>query len=307
MTAKPGGGLGRGLDALIPRASTSAPKEPPNAAGTADGSDVRRVSITAIRSGLWQPRRNFSADSLEELARSIREHGVAQPLLVRPTDQGYELIAGERRLRAATLAGLTDVPVRVLNVSDQEALELALIENLQREDLDPLEEAEGYRTLMEKFGLTQEQVAERVGRARTSVANALRLLSLPESVQQLIRERRLSAGHAKVLLSVTVPAEQDDLARRCVAHGWSVRELERVVARLLRGPRRRRTGSSEIPEVHLRDIEERLKQKFGSPVHVTPCRTLAGGRRAPGRIEVEYPTPDDLDRILLILGLSDDF
>ncbi|MCX7817789.1 MAG: ParB/RepB/Spo0J family partition protein [Kiritimatiellae bacterium] len=299
MTTRPGG-LGRGLGALIPRAE----REP---AAAESGGHTKMVPLGAIRSGRWQPRREFSPAQMDELAASIRAHGVLQPLLVRPAGEGYELIAGERRYRAAVAAGLSEVPVRVMEVSDVEALELALIENLQREDLDPIEEAEGYRALGERFQLTQEQIAVRVGRSRAAVANALRLLTLPEGVREMLRSGALSVGHAKVLLGLPIAAEQEQLAGECVRRGWSVRELEREVARRQRGPRRRRAASPDVPEVHLRDVEERLKQKLGSPVRITPSRTLAGGRKAPGRIEGEFYSADDLDRLMLILGLSEDF
>lgn len=304
MTSRPGG-LGRGLGALIPRGGTdSAPTrvEQPEPSGAPTS-----VPVVAIRSGRWQPRRQFAPESLEELAASIRAHGVLQPLLVRRSRDGYELIAGERRFRAAVAAGLADVPVRVMDVSDVEALELALIENLQREDLDPIEEAQGYRTLVERFHLTQEQIADRVGRSRAAVANSLRLLTLPEDVREMVQAGSLSVGHAKVLLGVEVPAEQQQLARECLARGWSVRDLEREVARRQRGPRRRRAASPDIPEVHLRDFEERLKQKLGSPARIVSSRTLTGGRRVPGRIEIDFYSADDFDRLMLILGLSENF
>lgn len=303
------GGLGKGLGALIPKAGTvaanvtPAPMEP----AAPGSSDVRYVAVAKIQRGSWQPRRQFHSDTLDELVQSVREHGVLQPLLVRPAGEEFELIAGERRLRAAIAAGLSEVPVRVIVAADREALEMALVENLQREDLDPIEEAEGYRALAERFSLTQEQIAERVGKSRAAVANAVRMLTLPDNVKTMLQQGTLSAGHAKVLLGLSIPGEQEDLARRCVAQGWPVRELERVVARLLRGPRRRRAAASDIPEVHLKDIEERLKQKVGSPVRVTPSRTLSNGRKGAGRIEIEFYSPDDLDRLLLILGISEDF
>ncbi len=305
MTTRPGG-LGRGLGALIPRGGgTDATAS--TAERSASGGGANTVPVASIQTGRWQPRRQFAPEALEELTASIRAHGVVQPLLVRPMGEGYELIAGERRYRAAVAAGLAEVPVRVVEVSDVEALELALIENLQREDLDPIEEAEGYRALSERFHLTQEQIAERVGRSRAAVANSLRLLTLPESVRGMLQSGTLSVGHAKVLLGVELAPEQERLARDCAAKGWSVRELEREVAKRQRGPRRRRSTAPDIPEVHLKDLEERLKQKLGSPVRIEPSRTLAGGRKAPGRIEVEFFSADDLDRLMLILGVSEDF
>ena len=306
MASKPGG-LGRGLGALIPKASAVAAAAEPRAEPDAPPSEVRRIPVGSIRTGVWQPRRAFRPEPLDELVQSVRERGVLQPLLVRAAGDGFELIAGERRLRAAVAAGLADVPVRVMAVSDREALEIALIENLQREDLDPIEEAEGYRMLGERFQLTQEQIAERVGKARVSVTNALRLLGLQEAVRVLLADGSLSVGHAKVLLGVTVGPEQEQLARQCVKEGWSVRELERMITRTQRSGRRRRAAQPDIPATHVRDVEERLKQKLGSAVRITSSRTLANGRKASGRIEIEFYTNDDLDRLMLILGLTEEF
>ncbi len=307
MAAK-SGGLGRGLGALMPKASAVAA-----AAGEArtepapPAAEVRRVPVGSIRTGVWQPRRTFRQEPLDELVQSVRERGVLQPLLVRAAGDGFELIAGERRLRAAVKAGLADVPVRLMAVSDREALELAMIENLQREDLDPIEEAEGYRMLGERFQLTQEQIAERVGKGRASVANALRLLGLPEAVRAMLEDGLLSVGHAKVLLGLSIPQEMESLARQSVKDGSSVRDLERAANRLSRGPKRRRAAQPDVPAPHVRDIEDRLKQKLGSSVHITPSRTLANGRKASGRIEIEFYSGDDLERLMLILGLTEEF
>lgn len=307
MAARPGG-LGRGLGALIPRANAvAAVAGDPRPETAAPESEVRRVPVGSIRTGVWQPRRTFRPEPLAELIQSVRERGVLQPLLVRAAGEGYELIAGERRLRAAVAAGLAEVPVRLMAVSDREALELALIENLQREDLDPIEEAEGYRMLGERFHLTQEQIAGRVGKGRASVANALRLLGLPEAVRVMLEDGRLSVGHAKVLLGLSVPQEMESLARQSAKEGWSVRDLERAVDRIRRGPRRRRSAQPDVPAPHVRDIEDRMKQKLGSAVHITPSRTLANGRKASGRIEIEFYSADDLDRLMLILGLTEEF
>ncbi len=290
------GGLGRGLAALIrDNTTTGVSIENP-----------QRASVDRIRSASWQPRRTFRAESLAELAESIRSQGILQPLLVRTVSDGYELIAGERRLRAAIEAGLTEVPIRVVDVDDRGAMELALIENLQREDLNPIEEAEGYRQLIERHGLTQEDVARRVGRARATVANALRLLSLPAPVLEWIKEGTLSTGHAKALLSLPLAEEQIALARRIVREGLSVRETERLAARTVSPRRSRRSASSNIPEAHLRDMTERLQRKFGTAVRLTPPRIQANGRRAPGELIIEFYTPDDLDRLMVILGLSDE-
>ena len=200
-------GLGRGLGALIKDTPpAAAPVESGAVAAEPAGERVLRVAVERIHQSRWQPRQRFAADAIEELAQSIREKGVLQPLTVRRTGETFELIAGERRWRAAQAAGLKDVPVLVMEATDQQALEMALVENLQREDLNIMEEAEGYRLLAEKFALTQEQIAMRVGKARATVANALRLLKLPASIQASIREGRLSVGHAKVILGLASAA-----------------------------------------------------------------------------------------------------
>jgi ParB family chromosome partitioning protein len=307
MAAKPGG-LGRGLGALIkdtPPAATAAPAaagRPAEAAPTG----ARRLAVAQIHKSPWQPRHQFDQESLGELVQSVREHGVLQPLLVRKSGAGFELIAGERRLRAAQAAGLPDVPAIVMDVSDREALELALIENLQRSDLNLIEEAEGYRALAEKFSLTQEDIAARVGKARPTVANALRLLDLPVKVKQLIAERQLSPGHAKALLGLENTREQELLAARAVAEGLSVRQVEKVVARTRRGPRAARRVTSDIPEDHLKYVLEHLHQKLGTAVRLEPCKTLPNGRKAKGAIEIDFYSADDLDRILVILGIAGD-
>jgi ParB family chromosome partitioning protein len=288
-------GLGRGLDALI-KDGTAAETEAPG---------VRRVPADRVRRSALQPRHTFGKQSLAELTESVRERGVLQPLLVRPVADGYELIAGERRLRAALAAGLAEVPVIVMQAGDSEALETALVENLQREDLNVLEEAEAYQVLAERFGLTQEQVAGRVGKPRASVANTVRLLALPAEVKQMILEDRLSAGHAKVLGGLAAEPEQLHYARRAVKENLSVRNLEKLIERASRLPRRRRAAREEIPAAHVADISDRLHRHFGTSVRVTSCRTLANGKRVPGCLAVEFYSNDDLDRILRLLGISE--
>jgi ParB family chromosome partitioning protein len=290
-------GLGRGLNALI----KETPAEP---AAEEAAAGAIRVPLSAIRKNPWQPRRQFEAAPLAELVQSVKECGVLQPLLVRGSGAGYELIAGERRLRAAQDAGLADVPVIVMDVSDRGALELALVENLQRADLNLIEEAEGYRALMEKFSLTQEDVAQRVGKARPTVANALRLLELPDTVKRLVAERQLSPGHAKALLGIEIAREQELLAGRAVDEGLSVRTLERIVARVRRAPNKPRAAKSDLPEEHLRYLLDQLHQKLGTSVRITPTRTLANGKKTRGCIEIDFHTGDELDRILVILGLA---
>jgi len=265
---------------------------------------IARITISKIRASAWQPRRVFDEAALNELVESVREHGVLQPLLLRRSGSGYELIAGERRFRSAQMAGLKEVPAIVMDVSDRSALELALIENLQRADLNLIEEAEGYRALAEKFNLTQEEIAKRVGKGRSSIANALRLLELPSSIRQLVAEHRLSPGHAKVLLGLEIPAEQELLAAQAVKEDWSVRVLEKTVNRLKHGVKRARPRAADIPADHIKYVTDQLHQKLGTAVRLQPCKTLPNGRKAKGTLEIDYYSPDELDRILVILGLS---
>jgi ParB family transcriptional regulator, chromosome partitioning protein len=290
-------GLGRGLNALI--------RESPDQATAPNQAGAPRIPIGSIQPSPFQPRRHFAREALEDLIHSIQQHGVLQPLLVRRKGDHYELIAGERRLRAAVEAGLTDVPVTVMDVADHEALELALIENLQREDLNPIEEAEGYRVLADKFGMTQDEIAQRVNKARASVANALRLLSLPEEIRKFVTEGLLAPGHAKVLLGLAIEQEQCRLAERVIQEGMSVRELEKIVERIKRVPRKRREAQLDIPATHLAYLVNMMHQHFGTSVHVLPSRTMANGKKAKGTILIDFYSNEDLDRILEILGLSE--
>ncbi len=303
MAAKTGG-LGRGLGALIRDGvpPNGAPPETPPATGT-----PLRAPLADVHPGRLQPRQVFDAEALAELAQSIRRHGVLQPLLVRPRPAGgYELIAGERRLRAAAEAGLESVPVLIMDAPDEAALEVALIENLQRENLNPLEEADGYQVLLERFGLTHEQLAERVGKSRSTITNALRLRELPGEVRALVSAGQLSAGHAKILTGLAIPEEQVLLARRAAEDQISVRELERILQRQKRTPRARSTGSGDLPPAHVRHLAERLQQHFGTRIQLVPSRTLAGGRKAAGSLQIEFFSNDDLDRILELLGVEID-
>jgi ParB family transcriptional regulator, chromosome partitioning protein len=292
-------GLGRGLEALIKDSSTP---QPPPSAGPEGG--VRRIPLQQIRKNTFQPRHDFEPTAMAELVESVRQHGILQPLLVRPAATGFELIAGERRLRAATEAGLPDVPVVVMQAADGQALELALVENLQRKDLNVIEEAEGYQLLAERFGLTQEQIAVRVGKARASVANALRLLALPAEVKALIVSGQLSSGHAKAILGIEVDDERIRLARRVVDEGIPVRQLEKLVERAKRVPRKARASRSDIPQDHLKYLCDRMHAHFGTSVRLTPCRTYANGKKGKGLIEIDYYSNDDLDRILSVLGIA---
>ncbi len=303
-------GLGRGLDVLIKDGATAkqqatarvVPKpEPEPARG-----GVREVPVSKVSASPWQPRSVFDAGALAELVDSIKVHGVLQPLLVREVGSRFELIAGERRLRAAQAALLKTVPVIVVEASDEKALEIALIENLQREDLNPIEEAEGYALLQKKFNLTQEQVAEQVGKARATVANALRLLELPDAIRRHVAEGLLSAGHAKVLLSVDSEKEREQLARRSIKEGLSVRALEKLVRLLGRPERKPRAEKADLPGDYLKTLTDELHRHLGTSIRITPSRTLTNGRKVKGSLEIDFHDNDELDRLLNLMGYSHD-
>lgn len=290
-------GLGKGLSALITGGI------PPDASKVEPPAGSMRVPISRVRPGPWQPRRSTEEDALAELTESVRQHGILQPLLVRKVGDGYELIAGERRLRAATAAGLAEVPVTVVQAADREALEMALTENLQRQDLNILEEAAGYQLLQEQFGLTQEQIAARIGKARATVTNALRLLTLPDGVRAMVRDGRLCQGHAKALLSLSSPEEQILLAQRAVDEALSVRQLERLVEKAQRAPRKPRVTRCDLPGAHLVALTEKLQAHFGTRVRLTPSRTYINGKKGRGLIEIEFYSNEELERILDLLGI----
>ena len=277
-------GLGRGLGALIPGAS-----EP--RLETDGGALSFRVEVDRITPSPFQPRRTFDEAKIEELAASIRNQGIIQPLVVRRKGDGYELIAGERRWRAAMRAGLTQVPIVVRDASDHEALQLALVENLQREDLNPIEEANGYRRLQEEFQWSQEEMAEKVGKSRPAIANSMRLLSLPTEVQQEVSSGNLPAGQARALLGLHSEPLILSAYREVLAKGLSTRETEKLVRHLLLGRRRRRQVPLIDPD--LRSIVEELQRLLGTRV-----RLLPKARSARGKIEIEYYSLPDLDRII---------
>jgi len=280
--------LGKGLGALL--GDYLAEEE--------EVSDVRSVPVSAIVPNPFQPRREFSEEELADLTSSIRENGLLQPIVVRPTpgeDGGWELVAGERRWRAVTRLGWHEVPAIVRRVDDRTLLVLALVENLQRAELAPLDEAAGYRQLADEFGLSQQQIADTVGRDRTTISNALRLLQLPASVRQLLDQGKLTAGHARALLGVSDPGRMVDLARHAAAQGWSVREVE---ARVQRG--RPPAPSSSRNRVQPgtpaeRRLEEELQRALGTAVK------LRRSRGAKGRIEIPFYDADDFERIYEML------
>jgi ParB family chromosome partitioning protein len=280
--------LGRGLGALIPGSDSG---------GESTSRDFLLCEVGRISPNRYQPRRNFPEPELEELSRSIAEQGVIQPLIVRRTPEGYELVAGERRLRAARMAGLERVPVVIKPLTDAQVLEMALVENIQRADLNPVEEAEAYHRLMTEFDLTQERVADRVGKSRSAVANFLRLRGLPDPVREALAEGRLTMGHAKALLGVESPARQLELARRVLEKGLSVRETERLAARLREpAPAEDAPGAEPDSEtIHLNHLAEDLARRFGTRVKIQR-------RGQKGRVELEFYNDDDLDRLLRLLN-----
>ena len=278
--------LGRGIDALL-----SAEAEGP--------ASVTTVPIRAIKISGHQPRKNFPADALEELARSIQSKGVLQPILVQPAGSDeYTVVAGERRFRAAKLAGLMEIPVLIRNFSELEKTEIALIENLQREDLSPVEEAQGYKTLVDVGNLTQEEVAQRVGKNRVTVANSLRLLRLPDEILEVLDKGRISAGHARALLAVQDEALQKKLFRRILEQELSVREVEKEAAKTQE--QSAETAATERPKttpksVELRGLEERLIERLGTKVNIR-------GSHVKGKIEISYYSMEDLERILSLIA-----
>jgi len=312
--AKPA--LGRGLGALMggatagPKApvavASGAPAEPsPVPPPVAAGEVVRRLPVARLKPCPFQPRRDFAEEPLKELADSIRAQGILQPLVARPRGDGFEIVAGERRWRAAQLAGLAEVPVLVREASDAEVLELALIENLQRENLNPLEEALGFSRLISEFRLTQEEAATRVGKSRATVSNSLRLLQLPEDIQGYLRSNLLTVGHAKAILSCSGADSQKRLADQVIREGLTVRATEALAGSGSRSDSSAKNlnGASPKPkesaDLHVRDLEARLQERFGTRVQL---RYRAGK----GAIEIRFFTDDDLNRILEIAGLRMD-
>ncbi len=255
------------------------------------GESVVFISLGDIKPNARQPRKSFSEESLNELAASIREHGVIQPVLVRPSGKAYELVAGERRWRAARRAGLKSIPAIVRDLDDRQNMFYALIENMQREDLNALEEAEALQEIMEGWELSQEQAAAAVGKSRSYVANALRLLKLPEDVKALVAEKKLSAGHAKVIAGLSGAKLQTEAAFKAVEEGWSVRQIENYAgAKKPRKRTRRKTAKGK----EFQSVEERLREQLGTKVRIN-------GSEKKGRIELEYYSREELDRLLEIL------
>ena len=282
--------LGRGLESLLGGAVADELASP--------GHVVREVALDQIRPNREQPRTAFREPELRDLADSLRSVGVLQPLMVRRTAEGYELIAGERRLRAAKLAGLSSVPVIERPVDDAELLSLALIENLQREDLNPIEKAKGFKDLIERYSLTQEEAAQRIGKDRSTVANFIRLLELCEFAQALVADGMLTMGHARALVSLPGAPAQEKLARRVAEEGLSVRQTEQQVAAMQKAdPALKRQRFVVRKPAHIRDLEDRTRERLGTKVEINY-------RNGKGQMKIRFFSDDDLQRVLDILGVS---
>ena len=290
MAAKKG--LGKGLDSLITSRVENVKVEESNV------SRETLVKLNLIEPNKGQPRKNFNEDALQELADSIKQHGIIEPLIVQKKEKGYEIIAGERRWRAARIAGLKEIPVIVKEYSEQEVFEIALIENIQREDLNPIEEAIAYKKLIEEFQLKQDDVAERVGKSRVAVTNSMRLLKLEQRVQQMLIDDMISSGHARALLSLNDSELQYQIAVRVFDEKLSVRDTEKLVKKLLEekdAPEKKKTGERDDSVIY-HNLEEKLKEIIGSKVIINQ---KAKGK---GKIEIEYYSADELERIIDLMN-----
>lgn len=294
-------GLGKGLDALIPsgmneKSVSNKEKEKKNASSEKTGGETL-VNITKVEPNREQPRKNFDEDALEELADSIKQFGLLQPILVQDRKTYYEIIAGERRWRAAKKAGLKEVPVIIKNLTDQEIVEIALIENIQREDLNPIEEAQAYKRLLTEFNLKQDEVAERVAKSRTAVTNSMRLLKLCDDVQQMIIDGMISTGHARALISIEDSEQQYQIAQQIFDEKLSVRDVEKLVKNLGKPAKAKKTVMTDKSlEAVYQDIEENLKQKLSTKVSITSKGNGAG------KIEIEFYSHDDLEKLMDLLS-----
>lgn len=282
-------GLGKGLDLLIPSVQQDAIVEK-EIEKSAEGEEVTTVKITMVEPNREQPRKNFDEDALDELAESIKQYGLLQPILVQDRKDHYEIIAGERRWRAARKAGLKEVPVIIRHYSELEIVEISLIENIQRENLNPIEEALAYKRLLEEFNLKQDEVAERVSKNRTTVTNSIRLLKLSEKVQQMVINEMLSTGHARALLAVEDPEEQYILAQRVFDEKLSVRDIEKIVKEMSKPAKPKKEDNKEL-NIFYESMAEKLKASLGTKVSIT------GKGNGTGKIEIEFYSNDELDRL----------
>lgn len=275
--------LGKGLDALIPSLSIN------------EDDKVVEIPLAQLRANPYQPRKDFNEEAIQELAESIRQHGVIQPIIVRSVLKGYEIIAGERRFRASQYCGKATIPAVVRNLSDQQVMEIALIENLQRENLNAMEIAIAYQGLMDQFSLTQEELSLKVGKSRSHIANFLRLLTLPEEVKEYVSRGTMSMGHARAIVALKNPEVIKQLAKQCVEQQWSVRELEETVKNLDRKP----TNAAKVKTVkrdpYIDNVEEVLRERFKTTVKIKHGKEK-------GKIELNYYSAQDLERLLELLG-----
>lgn len=281
MAAKQNKGLGTGLGALFG-----------NDDFNEEESELLYLPISKVEPRLEQPRNYFDEEALQELSESILQYGLIQPITVRKLDSGYyQIIAGERRWRASRLAGLTEVPVRVIEADDRRTAELALVENLQREDLNPIEEAKGYKTLIDVYGLTQEEAAKSVGRSRPAITNSMRLLNLSEPVMEMVEKGSLSAGHARALISINDEAQQLAAAQEVIEKGYSVRRTEQLAAKLTRAPKEEKEEKSGISVDYAAEVANRLSLSLGRKVK------LVEGKKT-GKIEIEFYNADDREALI---------
>lgn len=302
MAARKTGGLGRGLDALIPtktpvekasvKKSNSEQETKEKSEEKKQVSSELKVKISSVEPNRSQPRKQFDEDSLLELAESIKQYGVLQPLLVSDKKDYYEIIAGERRWRAAKMAGIKEIPIIIKELTDQQVVEISLIENIQREDLNPIEEAMAFKRLIEEFHLKQDEIAERVSKSRTAVTNSMRLLKLSEKVQQMLIDEMISAGHARAILAVTDEKAQISIATKVFDEKLSVRETEKLVKRYLEPPKQKTVVKNTTEDAIYESLEEKIKGIMGTKV------TINRKKNNKGKIEIEYYSRDELERII---------
>lgn len=285
-------GLGKGLDSLIPDAMGDSKKKKDDSAGSEKGSETL-VKISSVEPNREQPRKNFDEDALQELSDSIKQFGLLQPILVQDRQDHYEIIAGERRWRAAKIAGLKEVPVIIKNLDEREIVEISLIENIQRENLNPIEEAQAYKRLLTEFNLKQDEVAERVSKSRTAVTNSMRLLKLCDEVQQMVIDDMISTGHARAILSIEDPEQQYMIAQKIFDEKMSVRDVEKFIKNLNKpNSKKANTEKNKSIEYIYQDTAEKMKQSLGTKVNIS------AKENGSGKIEIEFFSHEDFDRLV---------
>lgn len=278
--------LGRGLDALIPSLSVS------------EDDKVIHIPLSQLRANPYQPRKHFSEDAIKELSESIKEHGVIQPIIVRAVIKGHEIIAGERRWRAAQVAGLATIPAVVREFSDQQVMEIALIENIQREDLNALEVAQAYQAIMDQFSLTQEELSSKVGKSRSHIANFLRLLHLPDEIKEHVSRGTISMGHARAIAGLEDKSKKIDMTRKTIERGWSVRQLEEAIQALQQTEVKKKVpAKSKRIDPYLNQAEDQLRSRFKTTVKIKQ-------QKDKGKIEFTYYSKEDLNRLLDLLQIE---